>query len=211
MNRAELKNKAKEKIKGNKWYLWKPLVIFELCAGLLGFVVGLIAGLAGASQSTTETVNNILSTIISILECAFIMGYTKYCLDFVRGKTEDWKVIIDYAKEHFVNILLVSILVGLAVMAGTILFIIPGIIIGIGLTFYQEVFVDNPDLNVTDVIKKAWELTKGHKGEIFVLGLSFIGWSLLGVLTLFILYIWLVPYINITFILCYEELRKSKK
>ena len=35
MNRVELKNKAKKMIKGNKWYLWKPLVIYALITGLI--------------------------------------------------------------------------------------------------------------------------------------------------------------------------------
>ena len=50
----------------------------------------------------------------------------------------------------------------------------------------------------------------GYKMDYFMLVLSFFGWLLLGIFTLGILYIWLVPYMNVTFILYYEELKKVK-
>lgn len=40
---------------------------------------------------------------------------------------------------------------------------------------------------------------QGHKLDAFVLGLSFIGWAILGTLTFGILYIWLYPYMQLTF------------
>ena len=41
MNRSEFKNKAKEMIKGNLWYIWK---VFFVVFGV-SFVVGLLSGL----------------------------------------------------------------------------------------------------------------------------------------------------------------------
>jgi len=50
-------------------------------------------------------------------------------------------------------------------------------------------------------------MMKGHKWELFVLELSFIGWALLCVLTLFIGYLWLVPYMQMTITKFYEKIR----
>ena len=47
--------------------------------------------------------------------------------------------------------------------------------------------------------KYSREKMQGHKLDAFVLGLSFIGWAILGTLTLGILYIWLFPYMQLTF------------
>ncbi|MDO7206189.1 DUF975 family protein [Paraclostridium bifermentans] len=41
-------------------------------------------------------------------------------------------------------------------------------------------------------------MMKGHKFDYFVLELSFIGWSILCVLSLGIGFLWLVPYFEIT-------------
>ena len=57
-----------------------------------------------------------------------------------------------------------------------------------------------------DTIKKSKELMKGHKWEFFLLNLSFIGWIILGVFTLGILYLWLIPYMSVTMCNFYNEL-----
>ena len=72
-------------------------------------------------------------------------------------------------------------------------------------------FVDNPELKATEIIKKSWNMTNGHKGELFVLGLSFIGWGLLAGLTLGILYIWLYPYMTVSNAMYYDKLKNLKK
>ena len=64
--------------------------------------------------------------------------------------------------------------------------------------------------NPMDCIRKSKEMMNGYKMDYFMLVLSFFGWLLLGIFTLGILYIWLVPYMNVTFILYYEELKKVK-
>ena len=46
--------------------------------------------------------------------------------------------------------------------------------------------------------------------EIFVLGLSFIGWILLGILTLCIGYLWLIPYIDTTKAAFYCDIKEAQ-
>ena len=206
MDRVKLKTKAKELIKDNKWYIWKPTVMFSLVVFAIGFVISFIAFLI--SEKTGTIVGSIFGSCISIIESVFMVAYAKYILAFVRGKKMDWKEIIEDGKKHFGLYFLVSLLVGLIILGGTILLVVPGIIASIGLMFYQEVCVDNPKLGVVEIVKKSWKLTNGHKMDLFILGLSFIGWSLLATLTLGILYIWLMPYMMVTFVLAYEKLKK---
>ena len=214
MDRIELKKKAQEMIKGNKWYIWKPIVLFELCVFLIAFVIGFIAALAGMNNEGVGIVVNILGMIGSVIETVFMVGYAKYCLDFVRGKksepNSELKDIFNFAMKHFWTIFLVDLLVALIIIGGMILLIIPGIIFAIGHSFYQEVCVDNVDASIGEIISKSWQLTNGHKADIFVLILSFIGWILLAPLTLGLLYIWLFPYMTITFVLFYEQLKNKK-
>ena len=214
MNRIELKQKAQGMIKGNKWYLWKPIVLFNLYVFLIAFVIGFIFALTGVDNDATGLIINILGMIGSIIETVFMVGYAKYCLDFVRGKKSEpkseLKDIFSFAMKHFWTIFLVDLLVALIIIGGMILLVIPGIIFAIGHFFYQEVCVDNIDLSIGEIISKSWQLTNGHKVDIFVLILSFIGWALLAPFTLGLLYIWLFPYMTVTLVLYYEQLKNEK-
>ena len=214
MDRIELKKKAQEMIKGNKWYLWKPIVLFNLYVFLIAFVIGFSVAIAGASEETINLISGILGIIGSMVETLFMVGYAKYCLDFVRGKKSERKSelkdIFGFATKHFWTIFLVDLLVALIIIGGFFLLVIPGIILAIGHTFYQEVCVDNIDASIGEIISKSWQLTNGHKVDIFVLMLSFIGWTILATFTLGILYIWLFPYMLITFVLLYEQLNDKK-
>jgi uncharacterized membrane protein len=52
-------------------------------------------------------------------------------------------------------------------------------------------------------------MTEGHKMELFVLGLSFIGWGFLCVITLGIASIWVIPYMQATYANAYKSLKPS--
>lgn len=215
MNRVELKSKAKEMIKGNKWHLWKPLVIFAVISCVITGIAFAIDGkttvdeVTGLTNISGGVIFDIVSSLVGIVSSIFSVGYAMYVLSFVRGKKLEISDIIDFAKKHWVVAILTSLLVGVIVLAGMILLVVPGIIASIGLCFYKEVCADNPEMKVTDIVKKSWNMTNGHKGELFVLGLSFIGWCILAGFTFGILYIWVYPYMLVTMTLAYEELKKS--
>ena len=221
MNRVEIKNKAKEMIKGNKWYIWKPMIIIGLVIALVdGIAFGLDAAFGLTKETTMEllgtkttyTQPGIISTIVGIFTgiagSALSVGYSYYILSFVRGKKMELKDVIDFMKKHWVIAFISGLLVGLSIVLGMILLIVPGIILTIGLMYYQEVCADNPSLKATEIVRKSWEMTKGHKMDLFVMGLSFIGWAMLTGLTFGILTIWLTPYIVVSFTLAYEEIKK---
>ncbi len=221
MDRVGLKNKAKELIRGNKWYIWKPLICIGLIIILIeGIAFGLDYAFGFAKMETVEVLGvkttqystGIISLIVGIFTgfagCALTIAYAYYVISFVRGKRLELKDVIDFMKKHWVKAFVVGFLVGLIILGCTILLVIPGIIASIGLMFYQEVCAENPEMGAMDIVKKSWAMTKGHKMDLFVMGLSFIGWALLGSLTFGILYIWLTPYMTVTFTLAYEELRK---
>ena len=219
MDRAKYKEKAKEKIKNRKWEFWKPQVYFTLIELGITLLVLLIPAIilvaTGAEEKTiTDTmgiVGSIVGSITGMLEVAFAVGYAKYCLDFVHGKELNWKDPFKFMTNFFVPAILLNLLVGLNVTIGAILLIVPGIMAAIGLIYYNLVYAENTDLKVTETLKQAWNITNGHKMDLFVLSLSFIGWSLLVPFTLCILAIWLVPYMTVTFILVYDDLKKAAK
>lgn len=68
---------------------------------------------------------------------------------------------------------------------------------------------DEPDLTSKDVVLKSKTLMTGNRKNYFVLTLSFIGWSILAVLTLGIGYFWLLPYIQVSNICFYDNLKDN--
>ena len=219
MDRVKYKEKAKKMIEGNKWYLWKPLVMFSAPIFILTFVIllilGIIMAICGAEVETItnvlEQVGGVLGSITGVVETVFMYGYAKYCLDFVRGKNPDWREPFQFIKTNFIPVLFVSAVLSLMVIGGTILLIVPGIIIAIGHSYIQEVYADNSNLKTKELLTKSWAVTNGHKMDLFILGLSFLGWVILAPFTIFILAIWLIPYMNITFLLVYEDLTKGTR
>ena len=59
-----------------------------------------------------------------------------------------------------------------------------------------------------EVLDKSKSMMEGHKWEYFVFNLSFIGWFLLIPITLGIVLIWLIPYIQTANIMYYEKLKE---
>lgn len=89
----------------------------------------------------------------------------------------------------------------------TCLFIIPGIIKSYSYMFVPYIVKDNPDLSANEVITRSKELMNGNKGRAFLLDLSFLGWTILGILTLNIVNVfWTTPYYENTKAALYLEL-----
>jgi uncharacterized membrane protein len=92
----------------------------------------------------------------------------------------------------------------------TIPLMIPAIVKGYSYRMVPYILADCPNVTATEALKLSMRMTKGHRMKLFVLDLSFIGWSLLGCLTLFILLIVYVgPYMKATMAGYYTELREE--
>jgi len=91
----------------------------------------------------------------------------------------------------------------------SLLFIIPGIIKSIAYSQMFYIISEYKEISVTKAMRVSIEITKGHKGDLFVMYLSFIGWDILTCFTAGILSFWLIPYKNMTYINAYHSLMKE--
>ncbi len=102
-------------------------------------------------------------------------------------------------QEQFLTKLLGMLLVGLYSLLWSFLFVIPGIVKGYSYAATSYLLAEYPRLGANDAITLSRRVMDGHKMDLFVLQLSFIGWSLLGLLTFGILNLFYVsPYIHLT-------------
>lgn len=76
------------------------------------------------------------------------------------------------------------------------------------MTYY--VMIENPDYSVSQAMKESKTFMKGHKLDLFLLWLSFIGWAILAILTLGIGFLWLSPYVGTTTAHFYRYIAKDE-
>lgn len=189
MNRVEIKNYAKEKLSGNLGSIWKILIIALGISLATGIVFGILFNNMDA---------DILDSLLGILMMPLGIGTTAFFVSLIENENFEAKDLFKYYHD-FVKVIGVTILMGLIVMLGYICFIIPGIILTLSYSLVPIILIKKPELGIVETLKYSREKMQGHKLDTFVLGLSFIGWAILGTLTFGILYIWLYPYMQFTF------------
>ena len=90
----------------------------------------------------------------------------------------------------------------------SMLLFIPGIIKSFAYSMTPFILADCPNVTAREALKLSMRMTKGHKMNLFVMMLSFIGWHILSAFTLGILSIVFVsPYMYATQAGYYVELR----
>lgn len=133
------------------------------------------------------------------------LGYAKFLLAQHDGRPHEFGDLFSQF-DRFGAGFVQSFLRNLYVFLWSLLFIIPGIIAGYSYAMTPYLMVDFPQLTASEAIEKSKELMDGHKGDLFVLDLSFFGWAILCMLTANIGNLWLNPYRNAARAAFYREL-----
>lgn len=190
----DYKNAALAALRGN----WAP--------SLVATVVFILITLAFTSPSAfMDPVNNpglymgvfggttLLAFLVSVpLQVGY---YNTFKELYVTGDNEITGNMVRFGFGKYFKTLVTYLLVGLLVFLGFICFIIPGFLLAYAYLLVPYLLVDEPELSITETLKRSRLLMKGHKFDAFYLQLSFIGWAILAIFTLGIGYLWLYPYI----------------
>lgn len=192
MNRKELKAAAKSQIKGKIGILFLISVIISAISGAAGMVLSFIPG------------GSLVASII--IAPAFALSMVRIYMGVVAGTKPTVKDSFS-GFDDFWAAFKVTFLVELKVFLWSLLFVIPGIVKTISYSMAMYVLAENKGMSARACINESKKMTKGHKMELFVLALSFIGWGLLVVVTLGIASIWVAPYMQATFTNAYYSLK----
>ncbi len=127
-----------------------------------------------------------------------IVGCYRFFLQNSRGGAELGELGAGF-RGDWGNVVLTMFLRNLFLILWALLFIIPGIIKGYAYRMVPYILKEHPEMKGTQAITLSKKMMQGHKGEAFLLDLSFIGWFLLSALTLGILHLFYVgPYYQAT-------------
>lgn len=146
----------------------------------------------------------LLAAALSIMNYMIGVGFAIYSLHVSRGEKADYGNILD-GFGIFFRVLWLAILEGIFIFLWSLLLYVPGIVAAYRYRQALFILLDHPEMSALQCITESKEMMRGHKGELFALDLSFIGWMLLqGVFAP--LAVWLAPYREITYANYYNAL-----
>lgn len=228
--RAELKSEAKAVLAGR----WSKAVLLNLIptliqiAVLLVMLIPLILIAASidwtsfADQMSDAISNqagnpgsNGTSLIGSIIGALFASGINWTYLELLRGQRRDIEPLPNalraFSGRFFLGILLITLFSAIFLTLWALLLVIPMFVKYYAYSQATYVYYDIVESTgqaprALDCITYSRKLMDGHKMDLFLLDLSFIGWHILAAIPFFLGYLWLNPYISATKAAFYNNL-----
>ena len=230
---SELKALARKSLDGYYALLAGALVLISFLSGIGG---ALSVMLFQENSMFNLVMSQIFSLIISVVMSVFSAGVYYMFLNVSRGKKTSMQdvtylfyhhpdriivvslivtvvqyllmlpsMIMNYRMDVSANLLEVlqqSLLVSLVMFVG----IVVAQLVTMPIAFGYYLLIDDVEMNATDALKKSMQMMKGNYGRYIYIQLSFLGLMILGVLTLYVGFIWIMPYMQMTEIEFYREI-----
>lgn len=156
----------------------------------------------------------ILSFILGILIKIFItnildVGQAKFFLNAIRGDVQVANMLKVFSQDNYLEIVKTQFKRDLFIFLWSLLFLIPGFIKYYEYRMISYILAENPDISSSEAFEMSKEMTYGHKLDMFILNLSFIGWYILGSLVLGIGHLFVNPYLETTYACLYDKLKSG--
>ena len=89
----------------------------------------------------------------------------------------------------------------------TLLLIIPGIIAALSYSMTYFIIAEDSSISASEAITKSKKMMKGNKWKLSYLGFRFTGWFLLAMLSCGIGFLWVGPYMYVSYAKFYDDLK----
>ena len=89
----------------------------------------------------------------------------------------------------------------------TLLLIIPGIIAALSYSMTYFIIAEDSSISASEAITKSKKMMKGNKWKLSYLGFRFTGWFLLAMLSFGIGFLWVGPYMYVSYAKFYDDLK----
>lgn len=196
MERVELKRRAREqlgdRIFGSTWlYAVLAVLVYTAIVRIIGVVpkVGaVIVLLAGGPLGYG-------------IDRMFLQqsrdGAPMQMGDMFRGFSED-----------FSGLFLLGLMRALFTALWTLLLVVPGVVASLSYSMSNYIKMDHPEYGWQECLNASKQMMNGHKMDLFVLGLSFIGWYILGSICLGVGNLWVDAYRRAAFAQFYQSIQQ---
>ena len=189
ISRKWLKENAKNQLKNN-WGLAIGAIIVSMLISLIPEILTYI-------DLESATIAILVQIISLIIAGPIAIGQCKLFINLSNNENPKFSDVW-FGFGNILKALGVTLLIGIAVSIGTIFFIIPGIIISFMYSQVYYIMAEHPEMSVIESLKESSKIMKGHKMELFILELSFIGWIILTTITFGIAGLYVLPYYSAT-------------
>lgn len=171
---SEVCSTSWQRTKAQIWVLAGLLI--GMC--IISFTLGVFA--MPMQQSVVGGI--VINLITIIISAIFALGYLKNLFQALDGEEPQFSAYGQQARK-IITYLIANLFLGIIMMIGLCLFIIPGIYLALRLQFYVAFIVED-DAGIIDSLKRSWEITRGQGMSLFMLMLAIIGICLLGFILL---------------------------
>ena len=207
---------AREALRGN----WLRAAVTGLGASLLGVFTNPVSGvikLMAMAWLLLELFESVPHCAFLVFAAAFIIALIwLYVGSFVRLGYLDFNLsmldqrkpadgVLFGASTIWWNAVRLHLKILVRIILGSILFLIPGIMIGYSYAMAPFLLEERKNMSVEEAMRLSREKMKGHRWEFFCLRMSFIGWKILGFLTLGIGFLWINPYRSLSETVFFNE------
>ncbi len=194
------------------------LVVFGIATLGFSYILGALLGsviyfaLPEGALFTETSLGVISQIIMMIVPCFFpvSIGVAAYYLLRLNGaerfslRAAGKRIFSGYWRNVWLEFLRMFY-----IYAWSLLLIIPGIVKMFSYSMASFVRIDHPEYTANECITASKKMMKGHKWDLFMLGLSFIGWGILSAIlsipTLGFSYLWCMAYFNQSITVFYKE------
>lgn len=196
MNYVYLKEQAKANISGNiGTFLLMYITIYGISA--------LLAVIPAAGSVLSFAADSIFGISLTLIFLALATG--------IQPKYTDMFEIFKNTRLCG-NAILLEILTTFFTFLWLLLLIVPGIIKALSYSMAPFILAENDCLiTPTEAIHESMRIMEGHKSDLFVLTLSFIGWWLLSIITCGVALIYVAPYYRATLTEFYNSIKDGPK
>jgi uncharacterized membrane protein len=197
---------------GHGWHqLWKYFLELLLIS-VIAFVIGIPSGMGGWAKDIA-VLGGFLG-FVSFVYTLLVVNPVDYGVSFafLKAARRDKLEINDMfeASKNYWNAVLANLLVGVIVVIGLFLLIVPGIIFYCKLIFTRYLVVDRK-MGVIEAVSESWRMTRGHTGEVFLIALIAIPLYIAGLICFVVGVIVAIMWVKLAFASLYYSVSNSRQ
>lgn len=132
---------------------------------------------------------------VFLVGSAVELGLCLFNIRLCRGESVQFATLFERFS-IFLKALGLRLYMGLFIFLWSLLFVIPGIVASYRYAMAPYLMAEHPEMGIVEAVNQSKWLMDGHKGRLFCLQFSFLGWYILGSLLFGIGLLFVVPYVN---------------
>ena len=223
--------RAREALKGN----WPMAALITLIASVLGGVsgngginfnlnlssdsigganltdvigpewVGTLLGILGIFAVAATVIALVVAIVLFVIGSPISLGYHRHALNLLDRQESGVGTL--FSQFHRLgDALTMNLFRAFLIFLGALLLFVPGIILSYSYAMADFILLEDPNCSGSEALRRSRAMMRGHKWDLFMLRLSFIGWSLLAAFTGGIGNLFLTPYTTVATASFYREL-----